>query len=484
MNRPLRLVGRATSPSGVSTQSSIDRLMAFVKDRRSQPLTEDFEKFERDLHAQIMAVERDIVAEELAKADVDRGSVQIEGTLYRRVLRSTQTYQTAAGPVHVERTLYKDRTDPEMPSMCVVDARTGIVAGRWTPLAAKQATWMVSQMTPQLAEEAFERLGNMAPSKSSLDRLPKELSARWECDREAFEETLRESLQIPEGTATVAVSLDGVLAPMKDADPVGTRRRAAAEGKLTKGPAGYREVGCATLSFCDVDGELLGAIRMARMPEAHKATLKKSLLAELMVVLKRQPGLRVAKVADGAKDNWTYLHEQVPEGPEVVDFYHAAEHLNGALGVAYGDGTLQARRRFNDLRHVLRRETSGVDKVIAALAHLRRKHPRAKRIATELEYFRNNRHRMHYAELAEQGIPIGSGVVEAACKTLVAQRLKCSGMRWGEDGGQAILTVRGWTQSDRFDEAWALLAATYRMQVITLDNLVDITRSRSQRASG
>jgi hypothetical protein len=386
--------------------------------------------------------------------------------------------------VQVERTLYKDRTDPDMPTMCVVDVRTGIIAGRWTPLAAKQATWMVSQMTPERAEEAFERLGNMTPSKSSLDRLPKELSVRWESDREAFEAKLREALEIPEGAVTVAVSLDGVLAPMKDADPVGTRRRAADEGKLTRGPAGYREVGCATLSFCDAEGELLGAIRMARMPEAKKATLKKSLLAELMLVLKRRPDLRVAKVADGAKDNWTYLHEQVPEGPEVVDFYHAAEHLNAALGAAYGDGSVQAQRRFNDLRHVLRKETRGVRKVIAALAHLRRTHPHSKRIATELDYFRNNRLRMRYAELAEQGIPIGSGVVEAACKTLVAQRLKCSGMRWGQDGGQAILTVRGWTQSERFDDAWALLAATYQMQVTTLDNVVDITRAKGRRASG
>ena len=61
---------------------------------------------------------------------------------------------------------------------------------------------------------------------------------------------------------------------------------------------------------------------------------------------------------------------------------------------------------------------------------------------------------MNYAALVKRGLPIGSGVVEAACKTLVAQRLKLSGMRWGR-GAQAILTTRGWDQSERFDEAWA-----------------------------
>jgi hypothetical protein len=56
--------------------------------------------------------------------------------------------------------------------------RLGIVEGRWTPPAAQQATWVVAQRTPQLAEELFARMGNMSPSKSSLDRLPKALIAR------------------------------------------------------------------------------------------------------------------------------------------------------------------------------------------------------------------------------------------------------------------------------------------------------------------
>ncbi len=83
---------------------------------------------------------------------------------------------------------------------------------------------------------------------------------------------------------------------------------------------------------------------------------------------------------------------------------------------------------------------------------------------------------------------IGSGLVEAACKTLVAQRLKLSGMRWGSKGAQAIRTMRGWDQSERFDEAWALVAATYQRDVHVLANVVDITpqpprktRSRASR---
>jgi hypothetical protein len=101
-----------------------------------------------------------------------------------------------------------------------------------------------------------------------------------------------------------------------------------------------------------------------------------------------------------------------------------------------------------------------VEVVIRSLRHLHKKHPRRKVLARELAYFRNNRHRMNYAAVKVQQLPIGSGVVEAACKTLVTQRLKLSGMRWRHRGGQAILTFRALLQIDRFDRAGPKLAAT------------------------
>jgi hypothetical protein len=81
---------------------------------------------------------------------------------------------------------------------------------------------------------------------------------------------------------------------------------------------------------------------------------------------------------------------------------------------------------------------------------------------------------MRYAQWKREGFMIGSGVVEAACKTLVAQRLKLSGMRWSKHGAQAILTMRGWDQSDRFDQAWSLVAATYEREIHILANVGDI----------
>ncbi len=93
---------------------------------------------------------------------------------------------------------------------------------------------------------------------------------------------------------------------------------------------------------------------------------------------------------------------------------------------------------------------------------------------------------MPYAELRRRGFLIGSRVVEAACKTLVTQRLKLSGMRWSTGGAQAILTPRGWDQSERFDEAWALIAATFHADVTVLANVIALrptSPSARRRAS-
>jgi hypothetical protein len=437
-----------------------------------------FAEIERTLHAKMMGVERDMLADIMSAHDVDADAIEIDGVAHRRVLRAEQTYVTAAGPVTVERWLYRDRNNDAARSVSPMEKRLGVVGEFWTEHAAKTALWVVAQMTPQKAEELFRRTGGMTPSKSSLDRLPKLVSDRWEAQREEHEAALRDALVIPKGAVSVAVSLDGVLAPIDGGKaPVEVRNAAARDGWTSKGPAGYREVGCATLSFCDDKGDLLGAIRMARAPEPSKRTLKASLAAELLTALRKNPELKVVKLADGVDDNWTFLSGELPGGDEALDFFHASEHLHAAIAAAYGDGTRETRERYEHLREVLRDDHGGVDRVIRALDYLRKRFPKRDAIRRCAAYFRKHRRRMNYAALVERGLPIGSGAVEAACKTLVAQRLKLSGMRWG-NGAQAILTARGWDQSERFDEAWALLAAAHHREVHVLARVIPFTPAR------
>jgi len=95
-----------------------------------------------------------------------------------------------------------------------------------------------------------------------------------------------------------------------------------------------------------------------------------------------------------------------------------------------------------------------------------------KRLKKELSYFRNNRDRMSYAQMLENNYPIGSGVTEASCKTLVTQRMKCAGMRWDISGGQAVLTARSLIQSEQFDQGWELLAGEYQKKVSLPKNII------------
>lgn len=463
-----------TSDRRDSAVPALQRLKEFLDSlamkKRAAP--ESFAEFERELHQRVMEFERDVVATEMARLDIDAEAVVIDGKSHRRVLRQSQTYMTSAGEVVVERTLYKDRSDDDGRCVSPLELTIGVVGGFWTPRAAQQALWVVSQMTPGKAEELFERVGNMDPSKSSLDRLPKLISERWEGNRDSFEQALRDGIVIPEGATTIAVSIDGVYAPMEDSDVTRRRAEAADDGRMTKGPLGYREVGCATISFCDHEGELLGAIRLARAPESRKPTLKRALAAEVTAILNKRPDLRLLKLADAVVDNWTFLSDELPPGEELIDFFHASEHLHAAIASVYGDATLETQFRSHKLRTQLRDDERGIDTVIRAMKYLATKHPKKKLVSRALTYFRTNRARMAYASARKKGLPIGSGVVEAACKTVVTQRFKLSGMRWSTGGAQAVLTARAWDQSERFDQAWALVAATFRAEITVLANVI------------
>ena len=239
---------------------------------------EDFERVERELHERFVEAEREVLGQLLESLDVDVPSVELGERRLHRVLNSTESYTTAVGPVKVARTLYRSARERAVVPM---ELRAGIVEGHWTPLAARQASRVVAQMTPSEGEALLRELGNMAPSKSSLDRLPKALSARWEASREAFESALREAAVVPEEAVTVAVSLDGVMVAMKDGKRAEKREHSRAAGRRAKGPAGYQEASCATLSFYDGEGERLDTLSLARMPEPKKATLKTMLSAEL-----------------------------------------------------------------------------------------------------------------------------------------------------------------------------------------------------------
>ena len=473
------------SKTNATEGSALHRLKALLRERENATgAVEDFARFESELHAVLAAAEAELLGRELERLDPSCDVVVVDGTVYRRVLTSSKEYITRGGPVRVERGLY--RRGRGEGTIVPMELRAGVVDGFWTPGAATLAVWAVAHMTTVEAAELFERSGGMRPSSSSLDRLPKELSQRWETERTAWEQALRETDDaIPASAVSVAVSLDGVMVPMKDGKRREKRYQARKRGKMPSGPAGFREAACGTLAFYDDTGERVGCRYVARMPETGKATLKSMLAAELNAVLLERPDLRVVAVADGAKDNWTWFADLLGgiEATEVVDFYHAVEHLGRAMDAAYGAGSPRRAAQFDKYRRLLLADSNGVRKVIDHLRYQARRHPRRRKLKTELGYFRKHRARMRYASVAAEHLPIGSGVVEAANKTLVVVRMKRAGARWRHPGGQAVLTFRALAKSGRFDRAWDLLAGSYRSTVRGLDNVRSISGLRRGHAA-
>ncbi len=473
---------------------AVDGLRQFVRKRRQQweagEDVSDFEVFERELHERIMAVECELITDELARYDVDVEEVEVAGTIYRQALTSTETYLSAAGPVTVERHLYRP-AGRSTKSICPLELRVGIVRGLFTPRAARQGTFAMAHLTSREVAALFAELGGMTPSHTTLDRLPKEVSAHWEAGREEWEGALRAAESIPGEATTLAVSLDGVMVPMKDAER--TEKRSQPD-KQASGPAGYREVGCGTVVLYDADGERISTVRYGRMPEYKKTTLCGQLEAECQSILALRPDLKVVKLADGAEENWRFLDDLdlgLPppllvevEETSIVDFYHAAEHLKKACDAIWNDNAVKSKAEFERYRTLLKEEDNGVETIIRSLKyHFGRARSRRRELIEEqLTYFRNQRHRMQYAQYLREGLPIGSGVVEAACKTLATQRMKQSGMSWGQNGGQAILTLRSLIQSNRWEQGWQLLRADFCKQVNVVKSKHDSSSTQHQEA--
>ena len=299
------------------------------------------------------------------------------------------------------------------------------------------------------ARESADILKQVSGEGSSIGTLAR-LSAKAgrcleECSTEVMD-ALRKQEEIPENAARVQISLDGVM----------MRMNAEKIGDHVFEDARWREASCGAVTLLDKDGNRLQSRYFGRLPEGKKQSLKTQIRAELHHLLGQKPDLKLVVTADGEKGNWTFSKSLNPD-VEVLDFWHAIEHLKRAANAAFGSDEKASTQWFERKRRILRRDPNGVNKVIYALRYLLRKGRGKAEIRKTLGYFRNNRSRMNFYHLAEEGYPIGSGEVEAANKVLVTQRLKRSGQSWSRDGGQGVLAFRALLKSDRFDRAWEMV---------------------------
>jgi hypothetical protein len=168
-------------------------------------------------------------------------------------------------------------------------------------------------------------------------------------------------------------------------------------------------------------------------------------------------GMAWAKVVvflgDGAVWVWKLARLNFPNAVFILDYYHACEHLNLLSAALYGEGSTLAKRRFRQWRKALLKDK--VAQIIAqAQADLPTKTQARKAAKKQITYFERNRSKMLYQTFRAAGYFIGSGVVEAGCKTVVGQRLKQSGMLWSRKGASHLLAVRCALLSGWFDDFW------------------------------
>lgn len=460
------------------TTAQIGRLVAQELENGVQGVVADwlegkfanFGDAERELAQLANGAMRMCVKHMLESCDPGRKEIEWEGEALHLVTTSSQEYHSRFGPVTARRGLYRP-PGRNTATVCPMEIRSGIIAKCWTPGAAYLATLVQTDQTVEDAHRFLLEIGVTA-SASTLGRLPEAVSALVEAEREPFEVLLREPEELPAPAAVVCASVDGVMAPMRDKTAQRQAKRQE-PGKHGSGPSGYREIGCGAISLHDVTGERLGTIYYGRMPEPKKATVAQQLRDEMLHLEAQGPHLKRVYVCDGAEVNWQIvesieaaLRQQCERAgrvciraEQIVDFFHACQHLKAACDTALGEGTVKGSIEFEKLKAQLKESDTGTESVINALRYrtAKAKGTAKKRLTTELNYFRNQRSRMHYAQYQRDHLPIGSGVVEAACKTLVTQRMKRSGMAWSHPGGQAILTFNSWRRSHRFDAAWEII---------------------------
>lgn len=454
----------------IQLPTSVKNLQQYVNSFLEQHKKGNFSEVEKEIHTMVMEIEKEALETCLSEYDIDVPAISVSGEVYKKVVRCEKDYQSAAGVLRVSRSLYRKYSSTQ--TICPMELEAGIIEGHWTPAAARQGIWAVSHMTPQESEELFQEIANMTPSKSSLDRLPKKLGQLWESNFVDNQAIVRLDDKIPEEAVTVGISLDGVMVPMSK-----MKSSQGSNDDVVKSQ--YKEASCGTVSLYDAEGERLSTVQIGRMPESKKLTLKAQIKEELNNLLNQNPNLNIVKLADGAKDNWGFLEKEISEGLSLLDFWHMSEHIKEAFDAAYKDNISKSKAQFEKYKSILKNDVEGVEKLIRCLIHLRGKFPRRKVISSTLQYIRNNKHRMKYAEALEQNLPIGSGIVEASCKTLVTQRLKRSGMRWQQHGGQSILSFRALIKSSRFEKAWEHITLKYKGEIEMPENILAFPRKNN-----
>lgn len=379
---------------------------------------------------------------------------------------SEKEYLTPFGWVAVNRRLFQSDTGGK----CFVplDEKWGMRGETLTPTVREAVHFASGHDTPSEVEALLAKCALFNPSRTAILHANSHFGSFWETHGENIVAAIRAKESVPAETKAMVVSLDGVNVLMREkGKKQGRKRRKPMDNTSEETPTSYQNAMVGSVSlYRKPHGEEEGPQRLssryvARMPEEGFPEFRMALEAEVSATAPKLPA-RCHKILllDGSRALWNYVtsNPTYKRYLAVVDYYHATEYLAKAAEAAYEAATYYSQGWFRKWKTRLLTERGAAGKVIRAMGYLLKLNgvtgERRKQLLSARRFFRNNVNRMNYAWFHSRGLPVGSGVVEAACKSVVKARMCRSGMRWTKEGGQSILSLRTIIKSNRWDSCW------------------------------
>jgi hypothetical protein len=365
----------------------------------------------------------------------------------------TKTIDTVLGPVRLRRAYYHCTQCGH--GIVPRDAELGVTAASMSP-GLRAMTARVAAAVP------FAKAGGLLAELAGVHLTAKRIERSAEADGEAASAAItakakaicsRQVIPLPPPAPLpdmLYLAIDGTGVPMV---------AAATEGRPGKRPDGQAHTREVKLACCFTQTTLDEEGRPVRDPGSatYLATFEPAArFAQLVDAEARRRGAehirQLVVLADGAVWIWNIADELFPAATQIVDLYHAREHVHDLA-------TLAARllRGHHDdwlAERLAELDTGDIPALVAAGRSLSFTGSLARDRDRQLAYFEVNAHRMRYAHFRDLGMFVGSGVVEAACKAIIGQRLKLSGMRWNVPGATGIATLRCQEASNRWEEIW------------------------------
>lgn len=364
---------------------------------------------------------------------------------------------TVVGPVSYPRPYYVCAHCHHAPNPS--DASLGVERQEFSPGVRRMMAVVGSDTAFEAGRQQLELLAGLQVSTKSVERQAEQIGAEiLELEQAEIRRCVQLQLPIPLGPPipVLYVEIDGTGIPVVKKETEGR------SGKLEGQPPHTREVklGCVfTSSRVDPQN------RPIRDPDSTTYTGAIENAEEFARRIYREafqrgwPRARIKVVlGDGAIWIWNLAADQFPAAILIVDFYHASEHVHKLSRLLFPTQD-EARRPWTRVAMYLL-DNGNIEALVTVLRSLLAHCPAiADKLETEAQYFERNAEKMRYPQFRAQGLFVGSGVIEAGCKTVIGSRLKQSGMFWTVEGANRIIALRCCRMSGKFEDFWEAHAA-------------------------